>query len=290
MQRQRPTRSRAALARTVAVVATLALSAGAATSYTVRPGDTLSEIAARHGTTSGRIAAANGLSDPHRIWAGRTLRLPSDGAATATASYTVKRGDTLSAIAVRLRTTAAALADANGIDDHDRIVVGRTLRVPATSGSRISAPSATRPSGGAGLPSRLRSRPDRVAYIPIFERWASHYGVPADLLMAMTWLESGWQAGVVSPTGAVGIGQIMPATTRWMSDVVIGVELDPRDPDDNIRMSARYLKWLLDRSGGDVRVALGGYYQGPRSVRERGLLAETERYVGDVVSFRDRHF
>jgi soluble lytic murein transglycosylase-like protein len=129
-----------------------------------------------------------------------------------------------------------------------------------------------------------------MAYIPIFQRWSAHYGVPADLLMAMTWLESGWQRSAVSSTGAVGVGQIMPDTTAWMRDVIIREPLDPYDPEDSIRMSARYLQWLLGRTGGDVRQALGGYYQGLASVRERGLLQETEGYVTNVLAFRDRHF
>ncbi len=82
----------------------------------------------------------------------------------------------------------------------------------------------------------------------------------------------------------------MPDTTTWMREILIREPLDPYDPNDSIRMSARYLQWLLDRTGGDVRLALGGYYQGLTSVRSRGLLAETERYVVDILSFRDRHF
>ena len=283
-----------ALLRTVAVVGALALAGSAATgSYTVQRGDTLSEIALRHGVTTGSISAANGLADPDRVIAGRTLQIPGAGgpAAAAAASsgggYTVRRGDTLSGIAVRHGVSTSALAAANGIADRDRVIAGRTLRIPG--GGAAAAPGAASTTA-AGLPARLRANPGRLAYIPIFERWAATYGVPADLLMAMTWLESGWQQGAVSSTGAVGVGQIMPDTTDWMSDHLIGVPLDPASVNDNIRMSARYLQWLLDRSGGDVRLALGGYYQGPASVQTRGLLPETERYVADVAALRERSF
>lgn len=284
------------LLRGMAVVGALALAGSAATgSYTIRRGDTLSEIALRHGVSARSIMEANGLTDPHRVFAGRSLQIPAatgapqGGTAGASGGYTVQRGDTLSGIAARLGVDASALAAANGIADRNFVVAGRTLRVPGGSAAAASAPAAPTSSAG-GLPARLRANPERLAYIPIFERWAATYGVPSDLLMAMTWLESGWQQGRVSSTGAVGVGQIMPATTAWMRDHVIGEPLDPTVVDDNIRMSARFLRWLLDRSGGDVRLALAGYYQGPGSVASRGLLPETERYVSDIASLRARNF
>ena len=287
-----------AFVRTIGVVAVLAVGGSAATgSYTVRRGDTVSEIAKRHGVSSRSIVVANGLTDPHRVIAGKTLQIPGAGAGSAAAastgaSYKVRSGDTLSDIAARLGVSTGALARANGITQPNRLATGRTLSVPASGGAAgASAGGGTRATSSAapsGLPSRLRGNPTRLAYIPIFERWAAHYGVPADLLMAMTWLESGWQQRAVSSTGAVGIGQIMPDTTAWMRDHVIGEPLDPNSVDDNIRMSARYLRWLLDRTGGDVRLSLGGYYQGLASVRSRGLLAETERYVADITTLRSR--
>lgn len=285
-----------ALVRSVAVVGALALAGSAATgSYTVRRGDTLSDIALSQGISVKGIMDANGLTDPNWLVAGRTLQIPDQGAgsggsaAAATSGYTVRPGDTLSGIAVRLGVGTSALAEANGIADPDRLVAGRILRVPGGGTAAAAAPAAS-PSLPSGLPARLRANPERLAYIPIFERWAATYGVPVDLLMAMTWLESGWQQGRVSSTGAVGVGQIMPDTTAWMRDHVIGEPLDPTAVDDNIRMSARYLQWLLDRTGGDVRLALAGYYQGPASVQLRGLLAETERYVSDIASLRARNF
>ncbi|MEX2659296.1 MAG: LysM peptidoglycan-binding domain-containing protein, partial [Acidimicrobiales bacterium] len=257
--------------------------------YTVRPGDTLSAIASRHGVTSSALATANGISDPNRIFAGRTLSLPGS-AAGAAGSYTIRPGDTLSGIASRHGTTTAALATANGITDRNRIVIGRALSVPSAASGADADPPASTAGARSGLPAALQASPERLAYVPIFEHWAGHYDVPADLLMAMTWLESGWQRTVVSPAGAVGIGQLMPDTTTWMRDIIIREDLDPLRPEDNIRMSARYLRWLLERTDGDVRLALGGYYQGLNAVRSRGLLPTTERYVADILAFRDRNF
>ena len=114
------------------------------------------------------------------------------------------------------------------------------------------------------------------------------YGVPRDLLEALTWLESGWQNDVVSSTGAVGIGQLMPATVDLVNDVLLHTSLDPRHADDNIRMSARYLKFLLDRTP-DSSTALAAYYQGLASVQRNGVWAPTATYVGAVQALRP-HF
>jgi soluble lytic murein transglycosylase-like protein len=203
--------------------------------------------------------------------------------ATTSVSHVVRRGDNLSDIAVRYGVTTGALATANGISNPNRIREGVTLRIPAATAPAV-APGTT-----AGLPSRLQSSPERLALIPTFDRWAAHYGVPADLLKAMTWLESGWQNGVVSVDGAIGIGQLLPSTVDWMEDVLIGGDLDPYQPDDNIRMSARYLRWLLHQTGGDVATSLAGYYQGLRSVRTIGLYDDTRSYVAGVLAFRS-HF
>ncbi|MEY2458904.1 MAG: hypothetical protein QOG30_734, partial [Acidimicrobiaceae bacterium] len=109
---------------------------------------------------------------------------------------------------------------------------------------------------------------------------------PADLLEALCWIESGWQRTVVSRTGAVGIGQLQPATVDHVR-LLIGINtLDPYNADDNIRMSARFLRFLLDRTGGDTSTALAAYYQGLRSVTTGPVLGETKQYVATVLAVR----
>jgi soluble lytic murein transglycosylase-like protein len=194
----------------------------------------------------------------------------------ASAAYTVRPGDTLTAVASRLGVQVADLARANAISDPNRLVAGRSLAVPTVD-------------HGSGYPARLRNTPERLALVPAFRRWAAANGLPVDLLMATTWLESGWQRSVVSPTGAIGIGQLMPDTVRFVRGELIGVpSLDPRVPEHNIRMSARYLRWLLDGAHGDVALALGGYYQGPRSIRTIGPYSDTVAYVAGVLALRPR--
>ena len=259
-------------------------------SHTVSSGETLSEIAARYGVSVAALAEANGITDVDRILDGQTLELPDGGSSPETPpTHEVAPGETLSEIAARYGLSVIALAEANGIADVHHIRAGDPLALPPGGGG--GAP------GGAGgtdaisrFPARLRSSPARLALVPRFEHWAAASDVPVELLMAMTWLESGWQNDVVSPVGAMGIGQLMPDTVSWLQDIVIGEPLDPHDPDDNIRMSARYLRWLLDRTGGDPATALAGYYQGLGAVRTSGVFPSTRVYVADVLAFRDVHF
>ena len=72
--------------RLLAAIACLAaLGTGASAAYTVRAGDTLSGIAGRLGVSVGDLARANGIADPNRVFAGRTLSLPGAAAAPGTA-------------------------------------------------------------------------------------------------------------------------------------------------------------------------------------------------------------
>ncbi len=301
-----PRRAQRRAATVLAGLLALAVAAPASVgSYTIRPGDTLGAIARQHGTTISALAAANGITDVNRIIAGRTLQLPGAGGAPAVPpppaaapapagggqTYVIAAGDTLSGIARRFAVTVRALADANGITDVNRIRAGVRLTIPGSDLTTTPTPPAARAGVDASrFPERLRTSPERLALVPHFQRWAGEYGVPVDLLMAMTWLESGWQNQVVSHVGAQGIGQLMPATVDFVSDVLLRTRLDPAVPDQNIRMSARYLAWLLERTGGDERLALAGYYQGLASVRARGVFAVSEAYVANVQTLRARHF
>lgn len=198
------------------------------------------------------------------------------------ATHVVRPGETLSHIAVRHGVSTAALAAANGLADPDRVRDGTTLVIPG-AGAAPTAGSTAGPGADTGeLPARLQASPTRMAYISRFDHWAAANGVPADLLKAMTWLESGWQQGLVSSTGAVGIGQLMPDTVDHV-EMLIGRDLDEFSAEDNIRMSARYLRLLLGRYG-TAEGALAAYYQGAASVDANGTFAETDRYVADVLA------
>ena len=140
----------ATLALTAAAVGAAA-PAHADAHYTVQRGDTVSHIAARAGVSVASIAAANALANPSYIRIGQVLTIPGHTVAApvpsapapapaATGSYTVARGDTLSAIATRFRTSVAALAAANRIANVSFIRVGQVLTIPGAA-APVAAPA-----------------------------------------------------------------------------------------------------------------------------------------------------
>lgn len=263
---------------------------GSGSRYLIRRGDTLSDVAVRFHTSVRSIANANGIGDADRIYAGNYLTIPAGSGGGSAGTYVVQPGDTLWGVAKRYGVSVSALAGANGLSNPDMVRDGRTLTIPGQSGSSSSAvPAVSAASyGGDGIPARLRNEPGRYAsYAPLFEHWAAHYGVSLSLLKGLCWLESGWQQSVVSSTGAIGICQLMPQTTSFLSSM-IGAQMNPWSASDNIRMSARYLRYLLDRSGGNVRTAVAAYYQGFDSVTSRGMYNDTVAYVEGVLAFQQR--
>lgn len=97
--------------------------------YVIQPGDTLSEIAERFGTTYQAIATLNGIANPNIIYAGQTIKIPEDTSAGAARYYTIRPGDTLSEIAHRFGTTVNALAALNKIRNPNVIYAGTTIRL-----------------------------------------------------------------------------------------------------------------------------------------------------------------
>lgn len=206
--------------------------------------------------------------------------------------YVVQPGDSLWAIATEHGTTVDELAAVNHLDPAAILPVGIVLTIPGTGVTPQAAAPPTgssscnglSPGGGPTgvLPSLLAESPQRLSLRPYFEEWASHYGVPAAMVEAVAWQESGWQQGIVSATGAVGVGQIEPGTASFISNVLIGEPLDPSSVSDNIRMSAAFLAYLYRLEGGSVCATLAAYYEGPLNLAERGMFADTQEYVADV--------
>jgi LysM repeat protein len=103
---------------------------------TVRPGDTLSGIAARHGVSEQRLVRLNHLADPNFIYVGQRLRLRGTAPADAghrrapVSRYRVAYGDTLSGIAMAHGVTVTAIARANAIANVSFIRAGQVLRIP----------------------------------------------------------------------------------------------------------------------------------------------------------------
>ena len=109
---------------------------------------------------------------------------------------------------------------------------------------------------------------------------ARRHGLDPALVRAVVAVESGFQPEAVSPKGAKGLMQLMPATAREL-----GVA-DPFDAAANLDGGSRYLRSLLARYEGDLAKALAAYNAGMGAVaRHRGVppYAETRRYVQKVL-------
>jgi len=123
------------------------------TTHHVASGDTLSSISRRYGVGLDRIIASNPGLDPHRIRIGQPISVPQAGSgsnvkpaqvpratpanlsASSSSTYTVRPGDTLSAIARRHNTTAPQLIAMNSLGNPNALRVGQQVKVPGTSAS-----------------------------------------------------------------------------------------------------------------------------------------------------------
>jgi Putative peptidoglycan binding domain/Transglycosylase SLT domain len=117
----------------------------------------------------------------------------------------------------------------------------------------------------------------------LLDHWAITYGVSRKLVRAVAWMESGYQTNLTSRAGAWGVMQILPPTWRYVETVLLGRSV-PRTASGNIRVGVLYLRQLLREFDGSQRLALAGWYQGPASVRKRGLLRETKVFVANVLA------
>jgi soluble lytic murein transglycosylase-like protein len=127
------------------------------------------------------------------------------------------------------------------------------------------------------------TRPARVsALTPLVEAAAAEHGLDAKLLHAIIEVESGYDPTAVSPKGAIGLMQIMPATGMRFG------ASDLYDPGQNLTAGARYLKTLLTRFGGDLSLSIAAYNAGEGAVaRYRNTVppfAETRDYVTKVMA------
>ena len=111
-------------------------------SVTVRPGDTLSEIAARYQVSLRALMRLNGLANADNLFIGQTLKLPGSASGTVTAGasrHTVRSGETLSTIAVRYRVRQQDLIALNGLSNADNLYIGQTLKLPGGASGAIRA-------------------------------------------------------------------------------------------------------------------------------------------------------
>ena len=120
-------------------------------------------------------------------------------------------------------------------------------------------------------------------YDGLIEGAASSASVDANLLRAVIVVESGFNPRAVSKKGALGLMQLMPATAARFGAT------NALDPRQNVAAGARYLKFLMDRFGHNVRLALAAYNAGEEAVDRNGgqipPFTETMAYVPRVLKY-----
>ncbi|MDO5700082.1 MAG: LysM peptidoglycan-binding domain-containing protein [Bowdeniella nasicola] len=279
--------------------------------HTVVPGDTLSRIAAKHGTSVSALVKANGLTNPNLIFVGQSIVVSGTSSTAAptkpapakpkpapakpsNATYVVRSGDTLSGIAAKHGTSVSALVKANRLANPNLIRVGQRLV--------ISSQASTPTQGGQLVPDSFlgRTYPKEVVgaanenkatlnamQVPSREQMkakvratAVSMGVDPSLALAIAYQESGFNHRSVSPANAIGTMQVIPSSGVWASDLV-GRKLNLLDPNDNVVAGVAIIRQLL-RSADTLDDAIAGYYQGLGSVKRNGMFADTKFYVQRV--------
>jgi len=123
---------------------------------------------------------------------------------------------------------------------------------------------------------------DKKAYDPIITSASQRFAVDADLVRAVIKAESNFDYRAVSPKGALGLMQLMPATAQEMAVT------NPFDPEENIHAGVRYLGELLQLLNRDLPMALAAYNAGPGRVFGRNEIPpieETRNYVKRVMMY-----
>lgn len=248
------------------------LRGGATLTHVVLPGEGFHAIGDRYRVSGISIARANGLTLRSVIAPGQKLRIPGRSTTVrkpvvrreARLRHRVRSGESFFSIAERYHVSPWRVARVNRLSLMTTIVPGQRLLLPRSAYLGDSS-----------------ADPSRDAIRAALDRWSGVYGVDPKLARAVAWMESGFQQDVVSSAGAIGVMQLLPESWVWVDESLLG-EATPRTYDGNIRAGVRLLRWQLDEFEGDVRLALAGYYQGARAVRERGLFDDTKQYVAVV--------
>ncbi|WP_457966723.1 LysM peptidoglycan-binding domain-containing protein [Arthrobacter sp. D1-29] len=301
-------------------------------SYTVKPGDTLGAIAFRHGVGLSEVLSWNGLNMRSIIYPGQKIKVTAGGGAPAPASapqpaaapaapapapapasapvsapagsYTVKAGDTLSAIASRHGVKLSDVLSANQLSMTSVIYPGNKLVIPGAGAGSSLQPASSQPAAsvtplvpstflGFTYPAAVVSSanenkallnaspvPSREQMRTIVADTARQMGVEPSLALAFAHQESGFDQRAVSPANAIGTMQVIPASGQWASDLV-GRKLNLLDPYDNATAGVAIISRLIATSK-DMDTAIAGYYQGQYSVSKYGMYDDTKAYVAAI--------
>ena len=237
-----------------------------------------------------------------------TVTAPAAQAATS-GKYTIKSGDTLSAIAAKHGVSVSALVAANGISASAVIYPGKVLSIPGLKASSSSITPIT-PAPGLTPDQEVPSTflhytypaavvadanknkaallaapsPTREQMKQIVSSTASQMGVDPALALAFAQQESSFNHQSVSPANAIGTMQVIPDAGDWASGLV-GRKLNLLDPYDNVTAGVAIIRALL-RGAANEDLAIAGYYQGQYSVSVNGMFADTVNYVAGIKAKR----
>lgn len=173
-----------------------------------------------------------------------------------------------------LLLTAAALSAPHAA----KVSASKAWGVPTTSIASIAA--GPLPSVSVNI-DRFNPVDARHAYDDIIAEAADKYNLDPHMIRAVMQAESAFNTMAVSPVGALGLMQLMPAVAAEL-----GAD-DPMDPRQNIMAGARHLRKLLNSHRGNVKLALASYNAGPGNVKKyRGIppFKETRNYVKKVTA------
>jgi len=287
------------------------------TTYTVRWGDTIGDIALRSPANARQIMAANGIVGKGRIVPGQVLRIPlppapapaparasagspvpapMTGTTAGSTAYTVVRGDTLERIAGSSGATLVSLITANALVAPYLLQVGQVLQVPVPAPPPAAPvptfagrtyPQATLDAAAANRAALAAATvPSRTATRDLVATTATRNGVDPRLALAVAYLESGWDQRQVSIANAVGTMQVIPGAGEWASEMAAR-KLDLLRAEDNVTAGVVILRALM-RSAASPDEAIAGYYQGLASVRANGMYPDTVAYVAAVQALQSR--
>ena len=159
----------------------------------------------------------------------------------------------------------------------------RRLAVDGVAGPHtMSALAGGRP---AVTPATVRAAPRGVR--ALLNHWSRVYGLDPRFVRALAWMESGYRPGLVSPSGARGVMQVLPSTRRYVETMLLHRHVR-RTVSGGIQIGVVYLRHLLHEFDGNESLALAGWVQGPASVRRHGVYAGTRRFVANVLALRRR--
>ncbi|HIE54840.1 MAG TPA: lytic transglycosylase domain-containing protein [Chromatiaceae bacterium] len=143
-----------------------------------------------------------------------------------------------------------------------------------------------KPMSGGSVPSLPRLKENISRFSPLIHKIASDMGLDPALIHAVILAESAYDPKALSPKGAMGLMQLMPATAERF-----GVR-DAYDPVQNIRGGTRYLKWLMERFGNNLELVVAAYNAGEGAVEKYGRTIppykETRAYVKRVKEYMAR--